>query len=488
MGFGMRQRSVVSFFSVVLIVPLLGAYSPALAGPSCMGRRATLVGTGGPDRLEGTRGSDVIAARGGKDLIIAKGGRDYVCGGGDEDLISGGRGGDRIRGEGGRDTMFGFGGADVLHGGPGRDVLFGGRSPDRLYGALGSDILDGGTHDDKLIDRGGVYQGFWGGPGDDYIAGGLFDAVFFTGAGRGVRVDLHAGTARGEGADEIVGVGTVDGSRFDDVLLGDPSANGLFGGAGNDVLDGRGSPATLETDETIAFADVLGGGRGDDRMIGGEGLTFADFSGGAAVSVDLAAGSAEGQGRDVLTTIQGVFGSRHDDSLRGDDRDNAFVPGEGRDSLDGRLGDDAIAFWYGVTREGVTVDLAAGIATAACCAPDSFAQIESIFGSPGRDTLLGDDGVNRIFGNERADSIAGRAGDDYLDGGGGVDSIDGGEGIDTCLKHEQATGCENDGTSRSATRLDTQVAIGSTLSRRLDGWSRLQHARGAAATTEVIRF
>lgn len=483
----MRQRLFVSFFGALLIVPLLGANSPAVAGPSCLGRRATLVGTGGPDRLEGTRRSDVIVGRGGKDLIIAKGGRDYICGGGDRDLISGGPGGDRIRGEGGRDTVFGFGGADVLHGGPGRDVLFGGRGPDGLYGALGSDVLDGGTHDDKLIDRAGLFQGFWGGAGDDYIAGALFDAVFFTGAGRGVRVDLVAGTARGQGADEIVGVGTVEGSRFDDLLLGDPSANGLFGGAGNDVVDGRGTPATLETDETTAFADVLGGGRGDDRIIGGDGLTFADFSGGAAVSVDLAAGSADGQGRDTLTSIQGVFGSRYDDSLLGNDADNAFVPGEGRDTLDGRLGRDAIAFWYGMTNEGVTVDLAAGTATAACCAPDTFVQIESIFGSAGRDTLLGDDGVNRIFGNERADSIAGRAGDDYLDGGGGVDSIDGGDGIDTCLKHEQATACEDDGTTRSGALL-AQGATDSILSRRFDGRSRLHQVRDATGVTEVIRF
>jgi hypothetical protein len=44
---------------------------PAQAEPpaySCLGRRATIVGTAGPDEIRGTRAPDVIAARVGDDV------------------------------------------------------------------------------------------------------------------------------------------------------------------------------------------------------------------------------------------------------------------------------------------------------------------------------------------------------------------------------------------------------------------------------------
>jgi len=63
----------------------------------CLGRRATIVGTRGPDKLVGTRRRDVIAGLGGKDTIRGLGGADLICGGKGRDKILGGPGHDRIR-------------------------------------------------------------------------------------------------------------------------------------------------------------------------------------------------------------------------------------------------------------------------------------------------------------------------------------------------------------------------------------------------------
>lgn len=109
----------------------------------CGGRRATIVGTPGADRLTGTRGRDVIVGLGGRDRIAGRGGPDVVCGG---------PGRDTIRGGAGRDVIRGGAGADRLFGGRGRDRLLGGAGRDRLDGQLGvRDMLFGGRGRDLCI-------------------------------------------------------------------------------------------------------------------------------------------------------------------------------------------------------------------------------------------------------------------------------------------------------------------------------------------------
>ena len=98
-----------------------GSPQPATPAPRCAGKRATIVGTPGRDRLRGTSRTDVIVALGGNDRVVARGGRDLVCGGTGRDRLSGGAGRDR------------------LLGGPGRDVLLGGAGRDRLIGGAGKD-------------------------------------------------------------------------------------------------------------------------------------------------------------------------------------------------------------------------------------------------------------------------------------------------------------------------------------------------------------
>ncbi|MGI8425867.1 MAG: hypothetical protein ACR2M4_04565 [Actinomycetota bacterium] len=73
----------------------------------CFGKRATLCGTDGRDKLRGTRRSDVIVARRGNDTIKGLGGNDLICGGEGNDKLSGGPGRDRLDGGSGRDTCDG---------------------------------------------------------------------------------------------------------------------------------------------------------------------------------------------------------------------------------------------------------------------------------------------------------------------------------------------------------------------------------------------
>ena len=95
------------------------------ASARCSGRKATIVGTKGRDRLRGTPRADVIAALGGRDRVTARHGNDVVCGGAGNDVLRGGPGRDRL--QGGK-------GADRLAGGPGRDRCRGGGGADRVRG------------------------------------------------------------------------------------------------------------------------------------------------------------------------------------------------------------------------------------------------------------------------------------------------------------------------------------------------------------------
>ena len=112
---------------------------PGPRSTRCAGKPATIVGTGGPDRLRGTKRRDVIAALGGNDRVRGLGGNDLVCGGKGKDTLRGGRGKDVLRGDVGNDRLLGDAGKDRLLGGAGRDKLVGGPGRDKLLGGPGRD-------------------------------------------------------------------------------------------------------------------------------------------------------------------------------------------------------------------------------------------------------------------------------------------------------------------------------------------------------------
>jgi Ca2+-binding RTX toxin-like protein len=105
----------------------------------------------------------------------------------------------------------------------------------------------------------------------------------------------------------------------------------LLGLAGNDTLTGSSGD------------DLLAGGAGNDTLVGGAGndtALFVDAT--AGVTVNLAAGTATGEGSDSLSGIENAFGGSFDDDLTGSAAANTLEAGGGNDRLAGGAGNDTL--------------------------------------------------------------------------------------------------------------------------------------------------
>ena len=243
------------------------------------------------------------------------------------------------------------------------------------------------------------------------------------------------------GADVIEGRGGDDricgGNGDDRIVAGGGRFDVLFGESGDDELLGGGG------------FDVLQGGLGDDSIDGGPGSldVVSFFASPVGVTADLTAGTASGEGSDVLEAVEQVEGSAFDDTLTGDGDANTFYPGGGDDVLDGGDGLDSVRYVFAPGP--VIVDLTGGTATGD--GSDVLTAIESIDGSDFADVIAGDANPNIIGGGQGNDVITGADGDDYLfgedgdddlDGGVGNDTLDGGDGTDACANGENVSNCE----------------------------------------------
>ena len=204
-----------------------------------------------------------------------------------------------------------------------------------------------------------------------------------------------------------------------DLVAGNAIANYINGRDGDDQLWGSGGD------------DVLEGGAGADQLDGDAGMDWASYQGSnAAVTVNLADGTVTGghaEG-DVLTEIENVIGSDHDDVLVGDEAVNRLEGGAGADQLDGGGGIDWVS--YQRSDAGVTVDLAEGTLEGGHAQGDAITNVENVTGSDHEDVLWGDDNANRLEGNKGDDELSGAGGDDLLEGGDGDDLLFGSPGAD----------------------------------------------------------
>ena len=100
-------------------------------------------------------------------------------------------------------------------------------------------------------------------------------------------------------------------------LIGGGGDDALLGGDGSDVLNGGGD------------RDRLDGGEGNDSLDGGSDFDLASFgnpfTSTLPIAADLATGIAVGQGTDILSDIEGLFGAAGDDVLTGDGERNGPV-------------------------------------------------------------------------------------------------------------------------------------------------------------------
>ncbi len=136
---------------------------------------------------------------------------------------------------------------------------------------------------------------------------------------------------------------------------------------------------------------------------------------GQALPVD-----ARGRPRLVGTVDIGAVEQGPNQTITGNDRDNALWEGSGKDTIDGAGGNDSVYYYYETRSVRVTLnganfaDVYVGGKTAAF-KQDIIRNVENVVGGKGNDTLTGDGGNN---------AFAGSAGKDVIDGKGGIDIID----------------------------------------------------------------
>jgi Ca2+-binding RTX toxin-like protein len=363
--------------------------------PRCHHARATIIGTEGPDRLRGTPHRDVIVGLGGDDEISGSLGNDLICGGPGSDQIHGGRGNDVVDGGAGDfDRVYGDLGDDHVLGGPGMG--------DETSGNLGIDTLSGGPGNFDLVHGDYGYDRMDGGAGKGDIASFATDV----GAGKdgGVKVNLAEHKARGDGHDRLFRFESIEGSAFDDILVGNKQANVIEGGAGDDVLRGGGGQDALNGEEG---RDKCQGAKGRTTSCGGEKLPKAS----AYVEIDSTPGGGGG--------LEIVGGGGHDGITVGYDPEGEIF---------GVSADKGIAIGSGCTRPG-------GEPKQVLCMVGGPARWVMADLGPGNDSLrvegsLGAVGFVRLAGGLGNDTIKGGPEDDLIEAGFGADKLYGGAGSD----------------------------------------------------------
>jgi Ca2+-binding RTX toxin-like protein len=282
----------------------------------------------------GANSNEVLIGTDYNDILDMGGGDDTAYGEGGNDIIYGGAGIDRLYGGAGNGTIYGGDSGDLIDGGDGDDILYGDSSGDaaaqvdQIIGGAGNDIIFGGAGIDKLS----------GGSGDDVIFGGANTDAF---------------THGGDGNDYL------DGQTDGDLLWGDDGDDLIVGGNNQDIVAG------LDGDDILRPGNPSSaGGGGPDEVLGGDGVSDAG-NGGKGVGFDLIDfsdyfASAIGVTADMTTQanpagainlnssfpawvgIEGVIGSRNDDTELGDDGNNWLIGGSGNDLLRGGAGFDLI--------------------------------------------------------------------------------------------------------------------------------------------------
>lgn len=273
---------------------------------------------------------------------------------------------------------------------------------------------------------------------------GVFDTAFVT-----VEQIGNSAIITGTGLDEIIidqfnnaGPADVDNGLFGhDVLVVNENASAgvtLNGGEGNDLLVDK----SLTVDPVIFNGgigdDIIRIGVGTSTIHGDAGVDMIDFSNavgatGIAFTIGM---NGEGSfippvstGLGTITSydgIEGVIGTKNDDTLTGNGDDNIFRGGGGDDTIDGAGGNDIID--YRDATGGISINLVSSAAVTDFSAPglgtDHYSNIEGVYGSQFNDDL---------GGNASNNVLSGFGGDDLLTPNGGNDTLTGGSGRDTFI-------------------------------------------------------
>jgi Ca2+-binding RTX toxin-like protein len=273
----------------------------------------------GDDTIYGDNGNDILIGNAGADHIYGEAGNDYIDGGDLPDFLDGGDGNDEIHGgndvdvligSNGNDSLYGEAGVDELQGGNGDDYLDGGAEADFIYGGYGNDIVLGGEGLDTTFGEWGDDQMF-GGAGPDQLFGGKGDDILHGGSG-GNNLNLNVDECLGgEGFDInsyndlaisldviadlnfqninpvgstaaqsapfgqlLVDIEGLEGTGFNDQMIGDGIDNWLIGGGGSDIISGGAGDDVIIGDKIRL--DVLDGKYDSNGVLGTGLLSAAD--------------------------------------------------------------------------------------------------------------------------------------------------------------------------------------------------------------------
>lgn len=258
----------------------------------------------------------------------------------------------------------------------------------------------------------------------------------------------------------------IDGTGADGLGTALTAAINVFGGAGDDAIQGGNGADFLyggDGDDTFTTAAVADGGDTYDGGDGADRLSYENRTNPITVKVNKMADDGElGERDDVGANIETVAGGMGGDNITMGPGDDTIIGGPGNDILNGGDGDDtfmepgemqgADVMNGGAGQDTIDYSERTGDLTVTLCIPqqatcvtglcgclgddgeanekDALVNVENVIGGRGNDKLYGSAADNLLVGNEGNDELRGDTGDDTIYGGDGNDALYGGPGDD----------------------------------------------------------
>ena len=437
----------------------------------------------------------------GDDIIDGAGGNDYVWYGRsnagiqvdlETGIVTGGEGEDQLTSI---EWVAGSNFADILLGSEGDD----GFSPDALGDdGAGSNFKVGGT--DIIDGKGGI---------DTVSYNNTRTDDGFSPSGIVANLTVGEVTDPAGNVDKLSNIENINGSAYNDNIIGDHNANILRGIDGDDILSGGSGNDTLDGG---SGNDTLSGGAGDDvyEYWGYEGFDVISETSGFDTIVFKEAhnenagwGSPFQEGDDLVYVAgNGISGFRVTDHFSDPDKsielfeyelsgysvlvrnsdqeivdpfgnyDELLVGTVGNDTIIGAAGDNIIHDEiYGYGGDDTIDNSVGGKSWIEAGDGDDVvtggASEDRIRGQGGDDKLSGNDGNDYLFGGAGDDTLDGGAGNDTLTGGAGDDIIYGGAGDDTYVFEFQGNDTVIDSSGNNIVFADTKGDNGELRFRQL---------------------
>jgi Ca2+-binding RTX toxin-like protein len=418
---------------------------------------ANLKGNGLDNVLYAGAGANVLNGAGGIDTVsylyagkgvtvsLAAVGAQATGGSGLDTLLaienlSGSNFNDTLTGNSGANTLSGGLGADTMRGGNGNDLYYVDHAGDRVIETnavaasggvdtvysertsytLGANIENGRvlTNGTATLTGNGLSNLLYAGAGDNVLNGaGGEDTVSYLYATGDVTASLALAGAQNtgaSGADKLIDVENLRGSKFNDTLTGNQSSNVLYGDTGVDNLSGGDGNDRYYVDEVDDLISETNG----DAATGGVDTVYS-------TAAQYTLGDNVENGWVVNAGNADLTGNALNNMLYGGGGNNALDGGAGVDYLTGGDGDDS----YDVDETGDLIN--------ETNSDPVSGGMDTVYSTAAQYTLGDNVEKGWILYAGRAD-LTGNALNNILYAGAGDNVLDGGAGVDTA-SYSQAT-------------------------------------------------